>query len=476
MKKLTVFLLAICLIFSALPAVALAEEHEYLSDIYEVADALREAMTDRESAVTVYYQTEDTPSQQTISDILDAALDHTGGSDEGDYLHWHVESANCGGSFYSDGYVNYCTFNYTFTYYTNAEQEQAVGEKIDEVVASFGFTAATTDYEKIEAVYSYICANTDYDYAGLKDSSNTIKYSAYGALINGLSVCQGYANLFYRFMLELNIDCRIITGRSRNENHAWNIVKLDGAYYYADATWDEGATFFRYFLKCEEHFTEHVRNGEYLEESFVSLYQISEECYDGGKYCKDNAHELGDWYAIKEPTCTERGDARRDCANCPYFETAIYETRPHKTESHAGKDATCAENGWTAYEECVDCDYTTFKEIPATDEHTAGEWVTVTEAEVGKEGKKEQRCSVCNELLAEDSIPALEAPSFICGDVTKDGAIDKFDYILVKRAVLGTYMLDGIQTSAADVNHDGTVDKFDYILVKRHVMGTYVIG
>ncbi len=73
---------------------------------------------------------------------------------------------------------------------------------------------------------------------------------------------------------------------------------------------------------------------------------------------------------------------------------------------------------------------------------------------------------VCDSLL----------PDYVLGDVNNDGELDKFDYIAVKRAVMGTFSLDETKTLAADVNGSGNVEKFDYILIKRHVMGTFTIG
>ena len=61
------------------------------------------------------------------------------------------------------------------------------------------------------------------------------------------------------------------------------------------------------------------------------------------------------------------------------------------------------------------------------------------------------------------------------GDVNGDDTVDKFDYILVKRDILGTYNLDDIETIPADVNKSGEVDKFDYIFIKRNILGTYKI-
>ncbi len=64
---------------------------------------------------------------------------------------------------------------------------------------------------------------------------------------------------------------------------------------------------------------------------------------------------------------------------------------------------------------------------------------------------------------------------FILGDVNNDGTIDKYDYILVKRAVMKTIELNNVQSLSADVNGKDGVEKYDYIIIKRHVMKTITI-
>ena len=40
---------------------------------------------------------------------------------------------------------------------------------------------------------------------------------------------------------------------------------------------------------------------------------------------------------------------------------------------------------------------------------------------------------------------------------------------------MSTLTLSVAQQKIADVNESGSVEKYDYILIKRHCMGTYVI-
>ena len=77
--------------------------------------------------------------------------------------------------------------------------------------------------------------------------------------------------------------------------------------------------------------------------------------------------------------------------------------------------------------------------------------------------------------LISDSF-VFEAPDYIIGDVNNDGAIDQYDYILVKRHYFATRLLTDTELAAGDVNGDGVVNQYDYILIRRHYFGTYVIG
>ncbi len=59
------------------------------------------------------------------------------------------------------------------------------------------------------------------------------------------------------------------------------------------------------------------------------------------------------------------------------------------------------------------------------------------------------------------------------GDLTNDGEIDAADYMILKRAVLGTFQLDDAQRRNADVSQDGKIDSSDYLFLKRAVLGTF---
>ena len=57
------------------------------------------------------------------------------------------------------------------------------------------------------------------------------------------------------------------------------------------------------------------------------------------------------------------------------------------------------------------------------------------------------------------------------GDVNGDGKISATDYVLIKRHIMQTKLLeDETQKLAADVNGDGRISATDYVLIKKMIM------
>lgn len=92
-----------------------------------------------------------------------------------------------------------------------------------------------TAYQKEVAIHDYLVNNVEYDET--KKLENT--HSAYGAIIEGKSVCDGYAESFKTMMDMLGIECQVVIGEAAGEDHEWNMVCLDGAWYQVDVTWDD---------------------------------------------------------------------------------------------------------------------------------------------------------------------------------------------------------------------------------------------
>lgn len=99
--------------------------------------------------------------------------------------------------------------------------------------------ATGDEFDKVVFVHDYIIDHTDYDDIAAMSTAMDIEGTAYGCLVQGEAVCQGYAEAFLYIMNKLGIKCGIVSGNTADGNHAWNYVYVNGGCYWIDLTWDD---------------------------------------------------------------------------------------------------------------------------------------------------------------------------------------------------------------------------------------------
>lgn len=156
------------------------------------------------------------------------------------------------------------------------EDKEYFNDKVDAILAGI-IKTGMTDAEKALAIHDYIAEQTVYGYKvfeseaiaggdsqkeitssaktdyminiennesalnggklGVFGRKNMRSHTAYGVLIQGVSVCQGYSLAFKLFMDKLGIENQIVASDSME--HQWNTVKIDGKWYHVDVTHDD---------------------------------------------------------------------------------------------------------------------------------------------------------------------------------------------------------------------------------------------
>ena len=133
---------------------------------------------------------------------------------------------------------NYCVSNI-------ANAKSAYNTKVDELTSGL---SGKSDYEKAKILHDRLIDTVTY-------ISTENDQTAYGALVEGKAVCNGYAKAYQHLLLKAGIPAWFVSGSSINphtntpEPHAWNLVKIDGQWYYTDVTWDDQKehTLYTYF-------------------------------------------------------------------------------------------------------------------------------------------------------------------------------------------------------------------------------------
>lgn len=115
--------------------------------------------------------------------------------------------------------------------------------KADEIIANL-IKPGMSDFQKELVLHDYVVLHTVYDYKNYINNTITDDDgSAYGVLINGTAVCQGYAEAMNLLLNKVGIESQVVIGSAYGvhgwEGHAWNIVLIDGSYYHLDTTFDD---------------------------------------------------------------------------------------------------------------------------------------------------------------------------------------------------------------------------------------------
>ncbi|MCM1024904.1 MAG: hypothetical protein NC432_00575 [Roseburia sp.] len=239
---------------------------------------------------------------------------------------------------------------YSYTKYTRGERTTAIefsGSysvdpetaqiRMEEIEAAAeeilsGLEENADQYTRVKYVYDTIIRNTDYDLTA-PDNQNI-----YSVFVNRRSVCQGYAKATQYLLNRLGVECTLVLGTvDTGEGHAWNLVRVDGSYYYVDTTWGDAS--YRMEGGGEEAADMPQINYDYLNVTTAELLKT---------------HSLGD--SIPLPVCidTSANYYYREGALFSFYDREQLERLFERAREQGREDVTvkCADQA--CYEEVTD--------------------------------------------------------------------------------------------------------------------------
>lgn len=286
--------------------------------------------------------------------------------------------------------------------------DQAV-KKLNEIIKNLNLDGKS-DYEKFKAVTNWIVSNVRYD----EDNETKYQHDLTGAVLEGLAVCDGYAGTFYYMANAVGLNALFEDGitNSNRIRHAWNLVEIDGTYYYADPT-------NAYFKKDGEPGKELLPGQKYLFSLYTPDDTTIENTYKNisqDDYLKEHSvckgkHELGTAEKSKGATCTTAGYTSHKCTvpGCNYEEYEWIEPLGHEwsEEGTVTQEQSCENPEITTYKcERTDiwpaCKATKQVETKPALGHTWNEGKITKEATCTETGVKTYTCSRCGGTKTEE--------------------------------------------------------------------------
>lgn len=201
-------------------------------------------------------------------------------------------------------------FEYSMSPSEILSAKETFENKIDNILNDL---PSGSDFEKEEYINNYIIENCKYDDAAAQtENIEGNENDAYGALVYGSAVCEGYARAFQLLCGKADIDCVMVSGTVDNTNHAWNCVKIGGEWYQIDVTWNDtdGEKDYLqndYFnLTDSLMFEDHTLSPKYSDVDAQSFQSIESWC---NFYVPKCTAEKYNYYEYKYPTVSDPDNA-----------------------------------------------------------------------------------------------------------------------------------------------------------------------
>ena len=353
---------------------------------------------------------------------------------------------NCSdGIKYSDGgYKGYYSGN--GGYGDRRDRYQKATKKLDEVIKSLNLDGKS-DYDKFKAVTNWIVSNVRYD----DDNETKYQHDLTGAVLDGLAVCDGYAGTFYYMANAVGLNALFEDGitNSNRIRHAWNLVQIDGTYYYVDPTnayfKEDGEPGRELLLGQKYLFSLYTPDNTTIEDTYKNISQddwLKEHSICKGNHdlwesghngatcenpattvysCKNKGclykkyvetapalgHEWGNAKITQEQSCENPEITTYTCTHSLCGRKKQVETKPalgHTwDEGKVTKEATCSETGVKTYT-CTRCGGTKTEEIQKT-KHDYEEHVE-TPATCTSRGVSYYVCKNCGLTTSKKQTPA----------------------------------------------------------------------
>lgn len=133
-----------------------------------------------------------------------------------------------------------------------AQERESLQKKLDSIVNQImkGVTRQQSELEREATIFNALADRCTYDNAVSADSKQQDwqPYTAYGALVKGKAVCDGYSRAMQLLCGKAGVQCRLVNGSAKGAAHIWNLVRIDGKWYHFDATWmDNNVRIYDYF-------------------------------------------------------------------------------------------------------------------------------------------------------------------------------------------------------------------------------------
>jgi len=185
-----------------------------------------------------------------------------------------------------------------------SRKQDQVQSKINEIIPQI-ITPSMTALEKEIAINAYLCDRIEYDMPLLEEAQKNNyrnvdpkyndSFTIYGALINEVCVCAGYAAAFQMLARAAGLEAIVVTGTLEGYiGHAWNRVYIDNEWMNIDPTNNDNVQLYNGLFNLPDYVVEGylIEDRDFMLDSELHKYYATKDSSEyyhvkGGFYEKE---------------------------------------------------------------------------------------------------------------------------------------------------------------------------------------------
>lgn len=325
-------------------------------------------------------------------------------------------------------------YNYSYSYYESGSEKIAADIILSYLITKEQYAAAEKEFEiAASRILADIPTNLSQYETELKIHDALVKHidytlnaenehNAYGAIVNGKAVCDGYSKAFQYLLYQRGIQSTVVEGEVVQSDgsfmgHAWSLVRIDGKYYYTDVTHDDP-----------------VVAGKPKVQVFHNYFNITESRMLRDRTAYETIYPL--------PACIDTDDF--------YFNKADNKLNDNYSVNEVA-NKLAAGNG-IAHIFADDADY--------------GNWFFNNANSIYQIIGLSTAQSFSHSAIDGEFVLMLICPN----DINVDGEINSADVLAIKQGLVGVSEFDEAAVVNGDTNGNGVLDSIDYLTLKLEVV------
>lgn len=373
-----------------------------------------------------------------------------------------------------NGYVSHIKPYYIFDVDTLPEKIQQFDDAVEYYLS--GVDENWSNYKKCRYIHDLLATTVEYDMDYNNDADEV--FTAYGALVENVSISQGYTLAYNYLLSKLGIKAYFI--QNDEKYHSWSMVKLGSNYYHVDIVGDDpvddllGRTLHNYCLISDKKLKKLRKNMNWIADfeatntKYDNAWWSSIDTFiftvDDKDYYVDNNYnngESGAFLSYEEST---------DTHNLVYKIEDKWYIDVEKNKFWSGSFSSLVYDGNLFYFNTPDAVYsikpsgkgkTLFYQRSKTQNLDIFGIATLSDGRIYAEYQQDPMTNGI--VYAVDSKESI----YKVGDVNTDGITDINDVTRLQKHLISQVIMSSKQIALADYNKDDAINVKDVTAIQK---------